>query len=75
MVQQPPTQMRSPERQALGSLLPLAAPGVAVEINAMPAPITVTRDGLTYTLRFISRVNASWFWAEDQFGERWRVAY
>jgi hypothetical protein len=36
--------------------------------------MTITRAGRTYTLRFLCRVNASWCWAEDQFGDRWRVA-
>jgi hypothetical protein len=36
--------------------------------------MTIVRNGVTYTLTIISRVNSTWCWAEDQFGERWRVA-
>lgn len=55
------------------SLLRIAAQGAALESHAMPAQMSITRNGITYTLRFLCRVNASWCWAEDQFGERWRV--
>jgi hypothetical protein len=48
--------------------------GAAVEGIAMPAEaMTITRAGRTYTLTIISRVNSTWCWAHDQFGERWRV--
>lgn len=36
-------------------------------------PMTITRSGRVFILRIVARVNATWAWAEDQFGDRWRV--
>jgi hypothetical protein len=67
--------MRASQEQVVVSLLRLAAQGAALERIDMPAEaMTITRAGKTYTLRFLCRVNASWCWAVDQFGDVWRVA-
>jgi hypothetical protein len=67
--------MRASPEQVLVSVLRIAAQGSAVEGITVPAEaMTITRAGRTYTLRLLFRVNASWCWAEDQFGDRWRVA-
>jgi hypothetical protein len=67
--------MRASEEQVMVGLLRLAAQGAALERIDMPAEaMTITRAGKTYTLRFLCRVNSAWCWAEDQFGDRWRVA-
>ena len=67
--------MRASEEQIMVSVLRLAAASAAVEGIDMPAEaMTITRAGRTYTLRIVTRVNASWCWAVDQFGDVWRVA-
>jgi len=66
--------MRASSEQVLVGLLRLAAQSAAVERITVPTQaMTITRAGKTYTLRFLCRVNSAWCWAEDQFGDRWRV--
>ena len=59
-------------------LLEIRATQSAMAKAEMPAAyegehMNVTRRGITYTLRIVSRVNATMCWAVDQYGDRWRV--
>jgi hypothetical protein len=75
VVLRPTKQMRASSEQVLVSVLRIAAKGASLEGATLPVEaMTVTRSGVTYTLTIISRVNSTWCWAEDQFGDRWRVA-
>jgi len=66
--------MRASSEQILVGVLRLAAQGAAVERAPVPVEaMTITRAGVTYTLTIIARVNSTCCWAEDQFGDRWRV--
>jgi hypothetical protein len=66
--------MRASSEQVLVSVLRIAAKGASLEVATLPAQaMTVNRAGVTYTLTIISRVNSTWCWAQDQFGERWKV--
>ena len=66
--------MRASQEQIVVGLLRLAAQNAALEGVTLPTQaMTITRAGRTYTLTIISRVNSTYCWAKDQFGERWRV--